>query len=395
MLLDPARVLWCAVVVDVAMGLDGDGRALTDSGIAMADGGNLGGALERFQQALGLDRTNPRYWSNVGVALMRLGRLWEAREALEESLRLAPGSATTLENLEALEHFETQSRGRTVQSAESKSSVEVGVEGTSNYDTMLGPWFRNATLRRRVAEHVRSGGVAQIRGFLDEAFAEALQAELYEATGYRRVQSFSRFYQFRFLMLDSFEADSALGRAADMFDSAILKDWAGELLGLTNGSAYFNQRTVAHGTHYGPGDYTMIHSDGTGARRVSYVLHLTADWNVEDGGDLVFCDPMSHFHPAMNAMTLFATSSVSWHFVSPVRDPPVRPGNKRLAFSGWFMSSFDFPSHVRNIMHASQNADNNKRKERNFAVDGAHNRELSFDAYYDNLDASLRWRSFQ
>ena len=41
-----------------------------------------------------------------------------------------------------------------------------------------------------------------------------------------------------------------------------------------------------------PGDYTMVHSDGTDLRRLSYVLHVTRDWDPKFGGDLVFLDPM-------------------------------------------------------------------------------------------------------
>jgi|EP01047_Picozoa_sp_COSAG01_P005746 Rps23 Pro-64 3,4-dihydroxylase Tpa1-like proline 4-hydroxylase len=88
----------------------------------------------------------------------------------------------------------------------------------------------------------------------------------------------------------------------------------------------------------------MVHTDRAGSftegarRRVAFVLHLTKDWESRLGGDLVFMHPPTFVTPTFNALTLFSVSRTSWHFVSPVvREAP--PHLKRLAFSGWWMST--------------------------------------------------------
>ena len=88
----------------------------------------------------------------------------------------------------------------------------------------------------------------------------------------------------------------------------------------------------------------MVHTDRAGSftegarRRVAFVLHLTKDWESRLGGDLVFMNPPTFVTPTFNALTLFSVSRTSWHFVSPVvREAP--PHLKRLAFSGWWMST--------------------------------------------------------
>ncbi len=49
-------------------------------------------ALGQFEEALKLDRTHPRLWTNYGIALMRAGRLDESERALEQAAALAPRS---------------------------------------------------------------------------------------------------------------------------------------------------------------------------------------------------------------------------------------------------------------------------------------------------------------
>jgi hypothetical protein len=89
----------------------------------------------------------------------------------------------------------------------------------------------------------------------------------------------------------------------------------------------------------------MPHTDRAGSskgekekRRIAYILHLTKAWNPKFGGDMVWMNPAYHIHPSWNAMTFFAVSESSWHFVSPVA--AICPSAvKRLAFSGWWTST--------------------------------------------------------
>ncbi len=48
------------------------------------------GALEAFDQAAGLKPDNALAWCGKGIALVRLGRLWEALEAFDKAINLDP-----------------------------------------------------------------------------------------------------------------------------------------------------------------------------------------------------------------------------------------------------------------------------------------------------------------
>lgn len=59
-------------------------------GVQECNKGNYETALERFDQALKLDRNFPHAWYNKGTSLGHLGRYQEAVDALEQALRLMP-----------------------------------------------------------------------------------------------------------------------------------------------------------------------------------------------------------------------------------------------------------------------------------------------------------------
>lgn len=338
-------ILWLCVAI--AQAQSEEAKRATELAIAVANNGDLVGALGHFERAVGLAPTDANYWSNLGVTQMRLGLLSEARSAFEQSAKIDP---SLTKHLAVLDQYE-----------------------------QLGPWFRNSSLRAALGKQVRSGGLAQIRGFLDPDLARALHAEL-KAANYSRAQGYSRFYQFQFDILREFDNNGR--RVARLFQT--LTNWAAELLGVQ--PSYFDD-TICHATRYGPGDYTMVHSDFLGNRRLSYVLHLTDDWNVEDGGDLVFLNPLFHVHPGFNVMTVFLTTDVSWHFVSPVHR------NDRLAFSGWFTSPLPLPPALDTQNKRRHNDEAMRRFRHSAVVDGATGTFLDYQAHYDSLDASLGWAS--
>jgi Rps23 Pro-64 3,4-dihydroxylase Tpa1-like proline 4-hydroxylase len=127
-----------------------------------------------------------------------------------------------------------------------------------------------------------------------------------------------------------------------------------------------------------PGDYIMPHTDlyrhENVFRRVAFVIHLSKDWDVSYGGDFVWCNPHAVVPPrcisivaltsrlpdpsprSYNTMVLFPVSPHSCHWVrcksaaratslthARYKVSPVFKGTpptlKRLAVSGWWMSS--------------------------------------------------------
>ena len=84
---------------------------LTNGAVDLAEGGELSRSLELFKQASNVDPQNGKAVLNVGVALLRLGRLTEAREYLERAGRLlGTPSAGLLDNLRALDEYENWQR---------------------------------------------------------------------------------------------------------------------------------------------------------------------------------------------------------------------------------------------------------------------------------------------
>jgi protein O-mannosyl-transferase len=72
-----------------------NGGAHAMLGVALADKGRSGGAVEQFEESLRLDPGNPTTHVNLAVALVPLGRLDEAVTHLERSLQLRPHAAIT------------------------------------------------------------------------------------------------------------------------------------------------------------------------------------------------------------------------------------------------------------------------------------------------------------
>ena len=93
-----------------------DGRseivsALTLKAIALAEGGNAEAAYSLFQQASNADPHNGKALENVGVSLLRLNRIAEARVAFEAALALPTTDAASIAaNLAALEEHEEFAR---------------------------------------------------------------------------------------------------------------------------------------------------------------------------------------------------------------------------------------------------------------------------------------------
>ncbi len=74
-------------------------RGLNDLGIALMKLGRIEEAISRYEAAIGLERSYPEGHNNLGIALAKLGRWPEALAHYEEALRLAPEYADAHNNL--------------------------------------------------------------------------------------------------------------------------------------------------------------------------------------------------------------------------------------------------------------------------------------------------------
>jgi len=79
------------------------GEVLMLWGDQLAAGGNLGEAVERFDTAIPLRADDPELRMHLGNALVRIGRLDDARAQFRAALRLEPESETAKKALEAVD----------------------------------------------------------------------------------------------------------------------------------------------------------------------------------------------------------------------------------------------------------------------------------------------------
>jgi len=70
--------------------------------MTLGGNGHLDEAEEAFRAAIARDGTDHRYVFNLGLALVRQGRVREARPYFEKTLQLAPGFGAAREELQKL-----------------------------------------------------------------------------------------------------------------------------------------------------------------------------------------------------------------------------------------------------------------------------------------------------
>jgi len=80
-----------------------DAWALNNLGVLIGAQGDMDGALALYERSFAADPTNILALTNQAVQLGRLGRTAEARGALEEALRMAPGSPNVVDRIADLE----------------------------------------------------------------------------------------------------------------------------------------------------------------------------------------------------------------------------------------------------------------------------------------------------
>ncbi len=84
-------------------------------------------------------------------------------------------------------------------------------------------------------------------------------------------------------------------------------------------------------------DYLLFHDDVVESRGVSYVINLSDDFSVNDGGRLQLYDinnalyPYKEIIPNFNSFVLFTVSKNSMHSIEEIKS-----NKKRLTVSGWF-----------------------------------------------------------
>ncbi len=85
---------------------------------------------------------------------------------------------------------------------------------------------------------------------------------------------------------------------------------------------------------YDDTDYLLPHDDRLSGRKIAYVVNLSENFSLKDGGALQFFkgkQVVKAIPPTFNTLTLFQVSPKSLHQVQEVVST-----KKRLSFGGWF-----------------------------------------------------------
>ncbi len=79
----------------------GHAGALHQSGVALYQAGDVGGAVDRIRRSVNIDPHSADAWSNLGLVLQATGQVRAAVEVFERAAQIEPGSTEILSNLGA------------------------------------------------------------------------------------------------------------------------------------------------------------------------------------------------------------------------------------------------------------------------------------------------------
>jgi hypothetical protein len=205
----------------------------------------------------------------------------------------------------------------------------------SSIETYLNPnIFTHQETLQAINENLGNGKLVVIRNALKDAFAQRMFTCLDQHTewkGYEQYQKHFHYHHHNLYEPRLFPPD--LGLCREIFQSDSTKTF---IQGLSQRDC--QGRTLFSASWFLPGDYSFPHRDLVAAgdneyRQVSFVWHLTKNWQSNWGGELFWCPRNRYLSPSFNTLVLFTIGRDSWHFVTPV-SPYAQ--SKRLAINGWW-----------------------------------------------------------
>ncbi|XP_043288747.1 prolyl 3-hydroxylase OGFOD1 [Venturia canescens] len=175
--------------------------------------------------------------------------------------------------------------------------------------------------------------LAKISNFISsESFMEDLKVELAEVKSRRQSLDLYQFEQ----TSDLADVDTpSLRRLWETFQRDFC-DWMRR-----NTKIELNKKISMSSSVYYDTDYLLCHDDNLGDRRIAFILYLSKDWSLEDGGTLDLFDTdengvpnkiVRSLVPEYNSLIFFEVHDDSYHQVSEVKSPE----KSRWTINGWF-----------------------------------------------------------
>ena len=338
----------------------------------------LNEALPLFQLAVEKDPTSVTFLNDLGVTLLRVGKLDECKEVLERAQAMDPTNKEVVSNFEALGQHMRHREEQVKKMQEEQAAINVNKEALGgagsyddddelaeaedeeapgeydNYDDVVddpvpedvagwfGNWFSDEALWKVMGQSIKDGKPIVIKNALSEKMAEKLHKELYTTPGYQQRQGFDRGFQFSYNLIE--DSDDVWRRmhvtndVVNFLNSEAVKKWAAEIAG----GYEIDEPVKATAMWFKARDYSIPQADyglrpSVGRMVFGFELHLAKNWDEAMGGDLVFLQHATALKPSFNTMTI-VPPNVSNYLVSPIA-ATCPNGMRRLSLVGQFISS--------------------------------------------------------
>jgi Rps23 Pro-64 3,4-dihydroxylase Tpa1-like proline 4-hydroxylase len=209
----------------------------------------------------------------------------------------------------------------------------------TNIQNVLNPYiFNDPNTIGKIKAQIRNGEICVIRNVFISEFADAMYEALDNTDTWSKNEDyFNDGYGFKHNNIYSKADFSPLFlQANEMFETEETKAFMSELTGRD-----CSGESVGAPSYYEIGDHSLPHTDHIGQRSVAYIWHLSKNWKAEYGGGLYWAPEHlanAYLHASFNTLVLFSVTPFSSHFVTSVS--PKSKGNKRLAYNGWWHSSW-------------------------------------------------------
>jgi hypothetical protein len=212
--------------------------------------------------------------------------------------------------------------------------VETRAEGSARPSSpslfdVLNARYRTDAARDAIGAELVRGGCVVLRDAFEKDFAERTYAAL---EGIRDWSSQEEYAQSHFgyerHILDEHRAPDALVECTRVFAHPATRETMARL-----SRRNCSGTTACAATLYVSGDYSLPHSDAWGLRNVTFIWHLTKDWDARWGGNFYWVPSMTTLDSSFNTLVLFNVTQDSVHFVTQV-SPHAR--GKRFTVNGWW-----------------------------------------------------------
>jgi 2OG-Fe(II) oxygenase superfamily len=208
-------------------------------------------------------------------------------------------------------------RDKVLEDAVTSMDSSHATDATNNLLHYLNPKHTEASALDAISRDLQQGKCVVLRDALDPTLAEITHRDLRAESAPWELNEnyFEDGYAFKHSNIFKRAGWTArMNKTMGIFESKETKEWLSKLTGRD-----CSGETTGAPSYYTSGDHSLPHTDWAGQRTVSYVWHLSKDWQPEWGGGLYWCaneHSKAYHHASFNTLVLFGVTTRSSHFVT-------------------------------------------------------------------------------